>query len=362
MRPLTPRSLPLTSALSPWGEGTERLLFFLLLVLIPLSGCGSDNTGNTIVVYSPHGKHLEGDIKQRFEATHAGYKVHFLDMSGGDILIRVQGEKSSPKADLWWGGSPMDFNRAAREGLLETCVPEWAHNLPSDARHPDGAWVATFRTPEVIMYNSKKLPAGDVPKTWDDLLLPKFKGHIVIRDVRASATMKTIFGALIVREQRRTGNLEDGFKFLAMLDASTGSYAANPEVLTRLLESDTPYSLTLWNLADALLLKSHGHPFEYVIPQGTPVPVEPIAIIKNGANVKGARLLYDFINDPEQLLLMAKERHRMPARTDLPRAKLPEWMQNLQLEAMPLDWDMLSKNIDEWMARWDSQIKGQSRG
>ena len=344
-------------------------LSVISVLAVLLAGCGGGGTGTgggkaenkTIVVYSPHGKFLEGDIKTRFEAANPGWTVEFLDMGGGEIFTRVQGEKDRPRADVWWGGSPGDFKRAETLGLLEAYAPEWTANLPADARSASGAWVATFRTPEVIMYNAKKISAAEAPKTWDELLDPKWKGRIVMRDVRPSSTMKTIFGALILREQKRTGNLEAGFEFLKKLDANTGTYAANPQVMYDLLEADGPYAVTVWNLADALLLASNKHPFAYVIPPETPVPVEPIALIKNAPNPDGAKKFHDFVNSPEQLVLMAKERHRLPARTDLPQEQLPDWMRNLKITPMDVDWAALDKNINEWIARWDAEIKARHK-
>jgi iron(III) transport system substrate-binding protein len=340
---------------------------FIFILAIACTGCGSNSTTNrsnsaggnkTITVYSPHGKYLEGDIKTRFEAAHPGYTVEFLDMGGGEILTRINAEKERPRADVWFGGSPSDFKRAETAGLLEAYTPEWTKNLPSDAKSPTGGWVATFRTPELIMYNSKKVSAVDAPKNWDDLLDPKWKGKIVIRDVRPSSTMKTIFGSLLLRAE----SIDKGFDFLKKLDANTGSYAANPQVMYDQLNADGPYAITLWNLADALLLKSDRYPsFDYVIPPETAVLVEPIAIIKNAPNSEGAKMFHDFVNSPEQLILMAQERHRLPARTDLPPEKLPAWMKDLKLTPMKIDWDQYDRNIDEWIARWDSEIKGKNK-
>lgn len=301
---------------------------------------------------------MEGEIKQRFEAAHPDLTVQFLDMGGGEILTRIRAEKERPGADVWWGGSAGDFNRAEAEGLLEPYAPDWTKNLPDDAKSPSGAWVATFRTPEVIMYNTKNVKPGELPATWDDLLDPKWKGRIVIRDVRASAGMKTVFGALIIREQSRAGSIDAGFDFLRKLDANTGFYAANPEVLFQTLSGDR-YALTIWNQVDALLEKDKGRPFGYVIPEDTAVLVEPIALVKNAPNPSGAKLFHDFVNSPEQLLFMARENHRLPTRADLPQDQLPEWMKDMKLKPMKLDWAYLDKNVDKWIARWDAEIKGK---
>jgi len=106
------------------------------------------------------------------------------------------------------------------------------------------------------MYNSKKISAEEAPKTWDDLLDPKWKGRIVVRDVRPSSTMKTIFGALILREQKRKETWTQDFEFLRKLDANTGAYAPLPEVMYEYLSGDGPFCRDALNLADALAAES----------------------------------------------------------------------------------------------------------
>jgi iron(III) transport system substrate-binding protein len=327
---------------------------------VALQGCGGGVSGGKVVkVYSPHGEHLEGDIKKRFEAAHPGTTVEFQDMGGATIFAKVAAEKALPRADVWWGGAPSDFARAEKQGLLEPYTPEWVQKLPADARSASGCWAATFRSPLLILYNAKKISATEAPKDWDELLDSKWRGRIAIRDIKPSTTMKTAWGALILRANKRAGNDEAGFEFLKKLDANTGAYAANPQILNELLAGDTEYALTIWTLADAPLLKDRGYPFEFTFPPEVPIVLDSIALLKGGPNPSGAKLFYDFVNSPEQLLLMAKERHRIPVREDLPKEQLPEWMQNLTLKPMAVDWQAFAQNIDAWIARWDTEIKGR---
>ncbi|HYG77726.1 MAG TPA: extracellular solute-binding protein [Planctomycetota bacterium] len=342
----------------------RNLLLLCAAAMIAGCGGGSSTPGNenaaavtTVTVYSPHGAHLEGDIKKRFEAAYPQYKVEFLDMGGAKILARLQAEKARPHADVWWGGSPSDFRRGEAQGLLTPYTPAWSEAVPPEGRSATGAWFATFRTPEVIMYNKDKVKREDVPTTWEGLLDPKWKGRIVVRDVRPSATMKTIFGALIAREIKRGGGVEAGYAFLKKLDENTGAYAAEPQVMYDLLKDPGPYAITPWSFADAPLLMSRGYPFDYVLPKETPVLYDAIALVKGGPNPEGAKVFYDFVNTPEQLILMAHERSRLPARGDLPPEKLPKWLTELKIEPMDIDWALFDKNIDEWIAHWDAKIK-----
>ena len=53
-----------------------------------------------------------------------------------------------------------------------------------------------FMTPEVIAYNSNAVSAADAPKDWADVVDPKWKGKVLIRNPVESGTMRAIFGAM----------------------------------------------------------------------------------------------------------------------------------------------------------------------
>lgn len=330
-----------------------------------LAGCGGDGAkgapgGKTpIVVYSPHGIEIEGAVKEAFEAAHPDIELQIVDKPGADIYRTVSAEREQPRCDVWWGGSPSDFRRAESEGLLAPYAPDWVKQLPAGAASPTGGWAAMWITPEVILYNDEKLKRDEVPETWDGLLDERWRGRIVIREVRASATMRTIFGALVWREWKRTGSEEDGFAFLRKLGANTARYAADPNVLFKDLQGPGPIALTLWNMPDVYLQREqHGRPFACVVPKQTPVPVEPIALVKGGPAGEAAKKFYDFVTSPEQLVMHAKRFYRIPARVDIPKEKLPEWMREMKLEPLDLDWEAFTGKQDAWIERWYREIKG----
>jgi len=351
--------------------------FSLLIPVLLLCSCGDSSKENKdhsasllaekptakrkVVVYTPHGD-MGKDAKAAFETQYPEIVVHLLDLGGGQILPKIRAEKARPACDVWWGGARGDFIKAEADALLEPTAPVWAKHLPSGCKSPSGAWHADYVTPEVIMYNEEKLKAEDVPDTWEGLLDPQWKGRIVIRDVRASATMKTIFGALIWREWKRTGEVDAGFRFLEKLHEYTGNaYASSPEdMFSRLAAPHTPYALTPWNMPDALGRKhNHKLPFAFKIPKDTPLPCEPIALLKGAPHLEEAKLFFDFVTSEETLLRHAEKYFRIPARTDLPEQKLPAWRRNFKLEPLALDWDELDKYLETWILRWQTQIRSK---
>src|SRR5690606_16233626 len=162
------------------------------------TGCAADDR-TQIVIYSPHGKEMLGAFEERFEAAYPDVNVQWIDMGGQDAYDRIRTERANPQASIWWGGASMAFNQAAEEGLLEAYRPTWADAVLAEGKGRDDLWYGTFLTPEVITYNTRSLEGEQPPQDWDDLLDPRWKDRILIRYPLASSTMRTIFGAMILR-------------------------------------------------------------------------------------------------------------------------------------------------------------------
>lgn len=343
-----------------------------LAALFLLNGCGSGGPSGSapgpgtaagkrvVVVYTPHGD-TAPPAKAAFEAKYPGITVQILDLGGATILPRLRAEKNRPACDVWWGGATGDFRKAEADGLLEPYAPEWTRHLPPEARSATGAWNGMYLSPEAIMFNAEKVKREEVPDTWAGLLDSKWKGRIVVRDVRASATMKTIYGAILYQEWKRSGDENAGFLLLEKLHANTGTYAATPEIMFSLLAAkDSAYALTPWNQFDAMGRKhNHGLPFGFVIPKETPVLVEPIALVRGAPHPEDAKLFYDFVNSHEQLLFAAEKFYRLPARTDLPKGSMPAWTRELAYTPQVIDWNEFDKRIEGWILRWQDEIRSK---
>ncbi len=337
-----------------------RSFVFTLLLCLAV-GCSSDSR-KSLVVYSPHGKEMLREFEQQFETANPGVDVQWLDMGSQDAYDRIRTERENPQADIWWGAPSITFASAESESLLERYEPTWAAAVANDSKSAAGFWFGTFVTPEVIMYNSRRITEGDAPKDWDDLLDPKWKDKIIIRYPLASGTMRIIYSALIQREEMRSGTPDAGFLWLRRLDANTKTYAADPTQLYLKIGREEGL-LSLWNLPDVVIqTKMHGYPFGYVIPKsGTPVITDCIAIVRGTEHRTEAEQFYEFVTSQEALIRQANDFFRIPARTDIPMDDLPEWIRSLELTPMPLDWSSLAKNEKAWMKRWDEEIKGTGK-
>ena len=331
-----------------------RSASLLVFPLFALAACSDGR--EPLVVYSPHGKEMLEHYEAAFEELHPEVDVQWLDMGSQQAYDRIATERQNPQASLWWGAPQTLFQQAADEGLLDPYVPTWSGAVDASARDDLSRWYGTFLTPEVIAFNTDSVPEGARPADWDDLLRPPLAGRLLVRSPLESGTMRTIFGAMILRQP----TVEEGYRWLARLDQATRGYASDPTQLYLKLargEGDA----TPWNLPDIYLqTEDVGYPFGYVIPEsGTPVLVDGIAVVAGAPAPERAREFYEFVTNAAALAEQAERFHRIPARTDITKEDLPTWMRDLDLRAMDLDWQRLGAEGPTWMQHWDERIRGR---
>ena len=338
-----------------------KLPLFGVAILV---ACGGDSGKTVLTVYSPHGKDLLQYYEQAFERTDSTVDVQWVDMGSQEVLDRLRAEAANPQTDVWFGAPAEIFERGAKEGLLQPYRPTWASSVPDEARDSRDLWYGTYLTPEVIAYNSDAITDAEAPKDWDDVIDPKWRGRIIIRDPIASGTMRAIFGAIIARELARSGSTKAGYDWLLRLDANTKEYTLNPTILYQKLGRQEGI-VTLYNMPDMATLQQRTKiPVKWVVPaSGTPVLVEGLAIVKGARHPDLAKRFYEFVTTQEALRTAANDFLRIPARTDLPSDSLPVWIREARstMKTMPVDRQLLADSLDVWMRYWDANIRNRGK-
>ena len=331
----------------------------LLAAALSFAGCARESR-TPIVVYSPHGRDLLGLVEKTYEGKHPEVDVRWLDMGSQEVYDRIRAEKANPQCDVWYGGPGTIFARGARDGLLETFTPSWAAAVAAESRH-GGLYTGLYRTPVAILYNSEAVSQADAPTEWDDLLAPRFKGRVLVRDPIASGTMRAVWGMVLSRSVAQTGSPDRGFAWLARLDGQTKEYVVNASILCEKVARREGL-VTMWDLPDILLEKQRSPILAFVFPKsGSPVIDDAVGLVKGAKHAGEARALIEWLGSPEAQLLAADKAYRLPARTDLPEENLPAWAREVARTLVPakLDWDVIEREGPGWMARWDREIRGR---
>jgi iron(III) transport system substrate-binding protein len=327
-----------------------------------LSACTPDHR-TPIVLYSPHGRDQLALLETAFERKRPDIDVRWLDMGSQEILDRLRFERVNPQADVWFGGPSSIFLRGIRDSLLAPYRPAWADRVDARAAGPSDLYFPVYRTPAVIAFNSRAVSRAEAPRDWDEVLEPKWKNKVLIRDPMASGTMRAIWGLILVRSLRQTGDTARGMAWLRRLDGQTKTYTISPALLYEKLARQEGL-VSLWDLQDILISAAKGMPLGYVFPRsGTVVIDDVIGLVQGSRQPEAARAFIDFVGSKEAQLLAAREVFRLPARSDLATDSVPFWVTEVEREMIvaDMDWGLLAARGGEWMRYWDQHVRGTGK-
>ncbi|HSJ76269.1 MAG TPA: extracellular solute-binding protein, partial [Gemmatimonadales bacterium] len=270
-------------------------------------------------------------------------------------------ERVNPQADVWFGGPATIFDRGIHDSVLTPYRPSWAGHVSGST--VSGFYYPVYRTPAVIAYNSRAVSREAAPKDWDDVLLPRWRDKVIIRDPMASGTMRAIWGLILVRSVRQTGDTAWGMDWLRRLDAQTKTYTISPALLYEKLARQEGL-ISLWDLQDILISQAKGMPLGYVFPRsGTVVIDDAVGLVRGSRHPEAARAFIEYVGSEAAQLLTAREVFRLPARIDLPSDQVPAWVAQVEREMVvaDMDWGLLSRNGPAWMSYWDQHVRGTGR-
>jgi len=187
---------------------------------------------DVVTVYSADGLHdgTPNWYQTQFDAfTKAtGIKVQYVEGGSGVVVERVAKEKSNPQADVLVTLPPF-IQKAAADGLLQASTPAGADQIPAGSKDPNGMYYALVNNYMNFIYNAATL--GDAPKSFTDLLDPKFKGKIQY-STPGQAGDGT---AVMVQVNHAFGGKDAGFDFMKKLQANNVGPSSSTGKLTALV-------------------------------------------------------------------------------------------------------------------------------
>jgi iron(III) transport system substrate-binding protein len=238
-------------------------------------------------------------IAKAFEAKYPGIAMR-VERSGGERIFQRIGQEYASNihaVDVVNSSDAAHFIVWKRDGILAPYIPEdVALHYPPEHRDPDGLFASWRIWLCVIGYNTKLISAAEAPKSFADLLDPKWVGKIVKAHPGYSGTIMTA----TFQMARDIG--WDYFEKLAQQKVMQVQSSADPPKKLALGERAIMADGNEYNLVQ---LKEKGDPVEIVYPtEGTPIIIGPSGVLKDAPNPNAARLLQSFMFSPECQQLM----------------------------------------------------------
>jgi iron(III) transport system substrate-binding protein len=241
---------------------------------------------------------LELNVAERlgkmFEAKYSGIAVR-VERSGAErIFQRIAQEQGSGinAVDVANSTDPSHYLDWKKNGWLAPYLPEEVVKyFPADQFDPDGMYTTSCAWTEAIGYNTNLVKPEDAPKSYADLLDPKWQGKIVKGHPGYSGAILTATFVLA---------RELGWPYLEKL--------AQQKVMQVQSAADPPKKILLGERAlmadgndyNLVLLKDQGKPVEVVYPtEGSPLIIVPSGVFQSAPNPNAARLFQSFFFSAE---------------------------------------------------------------
>jgi len=241
---------------------------------------------------------LELNVAERlgkmFEAKYSGIAVR-VERSGAErIFQRIAQEQGSGinAVDVANSTDPSHYLDWKKNGWVAPYLPEdVVKYFPADQFDPDGMYATSCAWTEAIGYNINLVKPEDAPKSYADLLDPKWQGKIVKGHPGYSGAILT--ATFVLARELGWPYLEK----LAQQKVMQVQSAADPPKKVLLGERALMADGNDYNL---VLLKDQGKPVEVVYPtEGSPLIIVPSGVFQSAPNPNAARLFQSFFFSAE---------------------------------------------------------------
>jgi len=253
----------------------------------------------TVVLYTTT---PDSDISKVLAAFHAAFPAitpNFVRIQAGGLYAKLLSERQAGsylvdamEIDL---SLVQDFQN--RHGWLQYVSPEMAAYKSEFKSDPEGYWTWVSASMSGIAYNVNLVPADQAPKSWQDLLDPKWAGQINVKSVLAGVQHDVWY------DLRKIYGNTYWDKFAEQKPRAFDSWVQQFERCS----NGQDKIIGTAQYSGYLEMKARGAPLGFSFPpEGLPVDPAGTGIVANAPHPQAARLFMDwFLGVPGQRAVVA---------------------------------------------------------
>ena len=262
---------------------------WLILFVLLVAGCTSAPEGSedSLTLYTTIAEKDLPTLIDPFTAKH-GIKVNVWRAGTDRILQRTLSEAAAGRydVDVVHFGSP-EMEALAREELLQPITSPVHADLQPGSVPAHKQWAATLLSVWVQAYNTNLLKKDELPKTYRDLLDPKWKGKLGIE-----AKDQDWFASVV----DVMGGDEEGLEFFRQLAATNGVSVRQGHTLLNnmVVSGEVPLALTVYNYMPEQA-KKKGAPIDWFALDPAIARSNAVGVARRAPHAKAALLFYEYL-------------------------------------------------------------------
>jgi len=269
-----------------------------------------------------------------------GVKVNVWRSASEKVLQRAVIETNAGRHDFdVVHTSALEMEALYREKILQPVAPAHGVELLAGAVRPHRGWIATYLSFWVQAYNTNLVRKDELPRTYQDLLDPRWKGRLGIE-----ARVPEWYAAIVMDMGE-----EKGVRFFRELVAKNGiSVRGGHTLLNNLvIAGDVPIALTMYQYITEGA-KRKGAPVDWFVLEPVVGRMSGVGIARNAQHPNAALLFYEFMLSTEAQQLLLKMDY-VPT-----LAKLPSPLANRRFTLV--DPAIAMDQRDKWAKSFDDVI------
>jgi iron(III) transport system substrate-binding protein len=320
-----------------------RTLSAALAALVTIAGSAMAQSGR-LQIYSAYPDEHMRPLIRAFNQLHPNVTVAVSVQPGEELMstLELEMRARNPRADIV-GLNEASINALQeRHKALESYAPAEIGKVREALRDKNGIVVPACVNPYLIQYNTNKIAAADAPKTWADLLDPKFRNLVTMADPASSQSVHSFlwFQTQYLPSRNVTPSGWDFFKRLGANGVRLESSHGTIRDLTA--SGERPIGIQL--LANGQTSARRGDPTALVWPpEGSPGEISAFAMVGASKNKEAAKAWLDFVVSQAGQAVMPNALSCAPVRNDVDY-KLPGGASLSDMVIVPVDSAFITKS------------------
>ncbi|HEY4134806.1 MAG TPA: ABC transporter substrate-binding protein [Alphaproteobacteria bacterium] len=255
----------------------------------------------SVVWYTTDSPQSTQIMVKAFMKKYPSVKAEYIRGKSREIADRIMTEARSGRNLFDIAKTSTETVDVYPEGTFATYKSPVMDDLPATMKGKN--WASIFTFVRALGYNSNMLKPADLPKTWEDLLDPKWKGKILF-DESSVPEVNALYARL---GKDKASDYLDRLGSSGNLRILTGRNTIS-QMLTA---GEAPLAVTVYPY-DVESLKRKGAPIDWALLDINPGLLQPLSIARKPAHPYAAALMYDYLLSKEGQEVYA-EMGRTPA-------------------------------------------------
>ncbi len=318
-------------------------LALAMIMVLAVTAALAEPSGEVMLYSSMQEAQLQA-IKKAFEAKYPTVEMKYFYAGGGKLVTKMTTEAQDGgqiASDLVWLGDPSDYEVFKANGWLTPYISPETEHIAKEYMDPEGYYTAGRLVTMGIAWFIG-VDEEDAPKTWNDLLDPKWQGQIVMTDPAQASTTKYWMAAMMQSDKYGPAFFE------ALRDNGVELESGTTATHNRVADASYQVGICLDYVSANLIAEGSPMAFHYTT-EDVITMTSPIAIIKGCANEANARLLMDFILSKEgQEVLVAN--NLVSVRDDV---EMQVDTSAIAAINMPVDYTELGANLQAYLTEFN---------